>query len=331
MSIIGSVRRILDVCIGLKAGEHVLVVTDTGFDPAITDTFALAAAERGAEVATIVMTPRSRVGEMPPAMVADAMKHANVVMELCSVWVGSSKARIDACAAGARYLTWPGLDAAVLRKGGPTDADFIALRPFLETLNEKFLHANRIRVMSRGGTDLVASLAGRKGRALKGIATERGIYEAPPHLEVGIGPVEDSAEGVFVVDGRIQHSPFGEVTAPFRVVVRGGRIVEIQGEGGGKPFADYLRTTLAAYNDPNIYVIAELAFGMNPKASRWDRDMESESILGTAHFGMGDNLGYGGVNKAAGHRDCVFRDATLFLDDELIMKDGVIQMEGFPT
>jgi hypothetical protein len=45
---------------------------------------------------------------------------------------------------------------------------------------------------------------------------------------------------------------------------------------------------------------------------------------------MGDNLGYGGNNKAAGHRDCVFRDATLFLDDELLMKDGVIQMEGFP-
>lgn len=327
---VSSIRRILDQCVGIAPGEQVLIVTDSGFNFELAELFAICCAERDAEVATMVMRTRDHVGDLPPPMVVEAMKTSDVVLEMCKIWVGSAPSRIEACKAGARYCTWPALDEIVLRKNGPAWADFEGLHPHLMALDKKFTEAKRVRVETKAGTRIEAVIEGRQGRTLSGICREKGRYEAPPHMEVGIGPIEDSTQGVIVVDGRVQHTPFGEVTAPFEMSVEGGRITEIRSEGGGKVFADFLRDALAAYQDPNIYVIAEIALGMNPKANRLDRDMEGESGLGTAHFGIGDNIGYGGTNKAPGHRDCVVRDVTFFLDDELIVKDGVIQLEGFP-
>ena len=47
MDIAPGVRTLVDTCAGVKAGERVLIVTDTGMDQGIVAAFALLCRERG--------------------------------------------------------------------------------------------------------------------------------------------------------------------------------------------------------------------------------------------------------------------------------------------
>ena len=62
----------------------------------------------GASVVLGCAEPVELPGDEPPAALAAAMAHADVIFELTSVFAGSSQARRDACARGGRYLTVPG-------------------------------------------------------------------------------------------------------------------------------------------------------------------------------------------------------------------------------
>ena len=143
-----------------------------------------------------------------------------------------------------------------------------------------------------------------------------------PTSEAGIGPPEGTTNGILVIDALIELMGLEEITEPFRVTVENGRCTSIEGDGDGARHAGVLKRKLASLNDPNVYEIAEIAIGLNPCATYCSDPLECEAVLGSAHIGIGDNRGYGGVNAAAGHFDLVMREATLYLDDEVILQNG---------
>jgi leucyl aminopeptidase (aminopeptidase T) len=96
-------------------------------------------------------------------------------------------------------------------------------------------------------------------------------------------------------------------------------------EGGKK-----LKETCESFKDPNIYNIAEMAIGLNPYGKMSASGIESESKLGSAHIALGNSLGYGGTVKAPMHIDLVLLDCTVYLDDELIMENGVPRSFSIP-
>src|SRR6516225_1172191 len=104
LEITAGVRRLLEVCAAVRRDERVLIVTDTSFDDAIVAAFAVIVKEMRAEPVIMTMERRRVPGEEPPRPVAAAMKAADVILELTSQFIGSSRARVDACNAGARYL-----------------------------------------------------------------------------------------------------------------------------------------------------------------------------------------------------------------------------------
>ncbi|MFQ5912318.1 MAG: aminopeptidase [Nitrospinota bacterium] len=322
MEIVRSVKYIIENCVAVKPGENVLLVTDTAFDQRIVETFATLLRERGAQVAIVIFQPNRLPNDEPPPMVGSAMVTSNVIFELTSQWIGMTTARREACARGARYLTMAEVSLEMFLDGGPAAVDFLAVKPYVDEVVEKFTKARKVRVTSKAGTDLIADITGRKGRGVTGIATQPGDYQPNPDIEAGISPVEGSAEGRIIVDGLINLIGLGRVTAPFEVVVRQGRLTEIRGEGESEVFASGLRGALEVRGDPNVYNFAELSIGLNPNSRFGDISIETESTIGTAHFGMGDSTSYGGTVKANGHFDCIFRDVSFYLDDEPILEAG---------
>ena len=322
MEIVPQVRRLLTQCAAVRPAERVLIVTDSGFEMEVVETFACVATEMGAEVVWTVMTPRANPGADPPAAVAQAMKGSDLVLELTSQWVGSSQARVQACAGGCRYLSMPELYFHLLRQGGPADVDFLKIRPTAETIRDKFEKADAVLFASPAGTNLRASLKGRKGRCLSGIADKPGMFSAPPIIESGTSPLEGTAEGTLVIDGVIPMVGIGQIRAPFAMEISGGRIRKFQAEGAGRQFADQFREVLERYQDPSMFEVAEMSVGLNPQSRMSDSAVDAEAKLGTAHVAFGDNRGYGGTNAAPGHIDCVFRDATIELDGERIFENG---------
>ena len=54
--------------------------------------------------------------------------------------------------------------------------------------------------------------------------------------------------------------------------------------------------------------------------------LEDEKAYHTVHIAFGTNNGFGGTNKADCHMDGIIKDPTLYLDEQLVMKDGELMI-----
>lgn len=304
-----SLRRLAIVCAGVAAGERCLLVTDTAADQEVVAALAEVLTELGAGVVTVAGEPVALPGDEPPAAVAAAMAGADVVFELTSVFAGSSQARRDACARGARYLTVPGLNWATLRPDGPFAADFAALGEHARRLAAALDAAAEFHLTSPLGTDLRGSFAGRAGRPLWGLADEPGGYAAPPDVEVGAAPVEGSASGTVVIDGSVIFLGPDQLAEPIVLSFADGLLVGAEG-----PEAWRVLDAVESGGGDGMRNLAEVSVGLNPLSCPGGSPLELEGIVGGAHVALGNNVPYGGSVDARAHIDCVMLRASLALD-----------------
>ncbi|RPJ64892.1 MAG: hypothetical protein EHM20_17945 [Alphaproteobacteria bacterium] len=78
-------------------------------------------------------------------------------------------------------------------------------------------------------------------------------------------------------------------------------------------------------NDPDTYFVREVGLGMNPKAKPGCDTLENEHIYKGGHVGLGSNDIFGGKIRCANnwHVDTYFLDATMLVDGQKIVEDGV--------
>jgi leucyl aminopeptidase (aminopeptidase T) len=325
MAIAPGVRTLVDTCAGVKKGERVLIVTDTGMDQGIVAAFALLCQEREAEVVITNMLPVKIPGQAPSEMVCAAAVQAHVVFELTRQFIGASKARIDACKAGARWLILCAMSRSMLVEGGAVNVDYHAIRPIGEKIAERIGRAKSYRLTSTNGTDIRGSFEGRPGRLLHGITTEPGSLGAPPDIEVGTAPVEGTSNGVAYSEALLLMGPEKVLEEPVRITIKDGMAVKIEGK-----YAYILQEMMDACHDPNIYNLAEISLGLNPRARFSGIPLETEAAVGVAQVAFGNNRGYYGHTDAVAHLDTVVPNVTLYLDDEAIMKDGRLLIAELP-
>jgi 2,5-dihydroxypyridine 5,6-dioxygenase len=316
-----GVNKLVHTCAGVKKGEKVLILTDTQFPSHIPDLFALTVTEWGAEPILVKMLTRDHNGADPPEPIAEFMKHVDVIFELTTVFVHHSKARQEAQKTGARYLYLGGITEELLGEPGAMDVDFEAIAPTVEKIANLITHSNEIRITASGGTNFRANIQGREGRALTGIVRSPGGFGAPPDIEAGVIPVEGTGEGTIVADA--YGVEIGLLTNPIRLEVQYGEVKRI--EGVGKE-AESLKTLLQSIGNPKVYQVAEIGIGLNPKAKMIDNILSAEGKAGTAHIAIGSTPGDRDAQlvQAGIHLDLVFWSPDVFLDGNLIIKDGEI-------
>jgi leucyl aminopeptidase (aminopeptidase T) len=309
-----ALRRLATVCAGVREGERCLIITDTAADQEIVEALAATLRALGATVVLGRGEPVELPGDEPPAPLSAAMGHADVIFELTSVFAGSSQARRDACADGARYLTVPGLSWTTLRPGGPLAADFVACGETARALAEKIDAASEFHLTSERGTDLRGSFEGRKGRPLWGVADQPGGYAAPPDVEVGAAPVEGTASGTVVVDGSVLFLGPDQLPAPIELRFEDGQLADARGSEAWR-----LLDAVERSGDPLMRTLAEVSIGLNPLSRPGGSALELEGILGGAHVAVGNNVPYGGSVNARAHIDCVLLRGRLSLDGEPLL------------
>jgi len=311
---------LLDQCLAIRQGEQVVMLTDEGTDPGVVARLTEAIAARdGMPLVARMPSPALR-GAEPPGAVAARMAQGGAVIELTSLFIGSSRARRQATERGVRYLAMPGVLVETFRANGPLDVDFGQLRDDAERVGRAWGAAAGFRLTTPAGTDLRGSVDGRPGRVLHGMATEPGAYMAPPDIESGTAPVEGSASGVVVIDGDLLFMGRGPLREPVVLHVEGGQVTGIEGAERGR-----LTGMLARCADERMTNLAEVSVAFNPNGSICPVPMETESARGTAHIALGNSIAYGGVVSAVAHLDCVMRDATLELDGAVVMSEGTVQ------
>lgn len=297
-----------------------MLLTDEGTDAAVVAGLVEGIELRRATPVVTGMPVPLLPGSEPPSDVAALMLEAGAVIELTSLFIGSSVARRRATEVGVRYLAMPGVRLDTFRDGGPLTVDFDKIRADAETIGTAWDGAARFRLTTPAGTDLRGSIEGRPGRVLHGIARTDGAYMAPPDIEAGTAPVEGTTQGIVVVDADLLFMGQGPLPDPVVIHVKDGEMSGLEGAN-----ADRLRDMLARCDDDErMRNVAEVSMAFNPAGRVCGVAMETESALGTAHIALGNSMAYGGVIDAVAHLDCVMKDATLELDGRPVMSAGAL-------
>ena len=150
-------------------------------------------------------------------------------------------------------------------------------------------------------------------------------FSAVPNIEANCAPAQGTAEGVFVCDGSIPYYGVGPVCEPVTFWISEGFVTDI--EGGDQ--AGFLAELLARQEDPWVYNLAQFAFGLNPACTEFTGEMlNDEGVNGTVHIGIGTSANLGGSVSAKTHFDAVTRAPTVWIDEEPVLSDGEILVEG---
>jgi len=313
-------EKIIKVCAACKNDENLLIVTDDT-KQAIAEVFRHTALELGIRnTVTVLINSEQHGGQEPPAPAAKAMAEADVVLGITSKSISQTRARVEALKNNTRIVNLPDISENDLTKG-LIEADFAALSPDVKKVASLLEGGSDFVVTATGGTHLKFSGKGQPGNAFDGLANKGGLFRSMS-VEANIGPVDDTCEGRLVIDGSLP--PVGPLEAPIHCVLENGRITKISGGRQADKFAEILR----AYNDPQMYMVAEFGIGMNPCAKLTGLSyLADESAVGTVHFGFGTNLSQGGTRKAAAHFDAIIKTPTIEIDGQVIMKDGKFTIE----
>ncbi len=309
-------RVAIEICGDVKAKERVLIVTDTMRDQSVAQALMAAAMAADAEPVLMVMPTRRSTPQEPPAAVRAAMQAADIAFLYTTYSLTHSSARVAAQKAGARIITMPGVTEDGFLRTMSVDMD--RLVRLTNSLANRVVRARTARVTTALGTDMRYELE-HPVATLDGVATNPGDLDAfPPGLFLSV-PRAKSASGVAVVDGAI--TQIGRVTAPVTMSFEAGRLVAI--EGGSE--ATRLSNLLASLDDDNAYEFAAWGIGTNPGAALIGEDpsFEGERIFGWTHVSTGSSAALpGGTVQAKIHLDGLISQPTIWLDDDMIMKDG---------
>ena len=299
-----SANKVME-CFGVKAGEKVLIIVDTQTPISIGKGLFDAARNIGCEVMILTMLPRSRHGEEIPEPVAQAMKNSDVVIAPTTFSLTHTQARINACKAGARVASMPGVTENMMEYGGMT-ANYDRINEFAIDLNKRLENVKKIRVMTDSGTDITFDLEGCKWYMDTGICHEPGCNSNLPAGEIYIAPKD--ANGIFVVDGSM--SGFGLLDSPLEFTVKKRYVINIKGK-----HAQMLNSMLDKVGK-KARNIAEFGIGINPEARLIGNVLEDEKVGGTVHIALGDNSTFGGDVIAGIHLDGIIKEPHLYVDGE---------------
>jgi leucyl aminopeptidase (aminopeptidase T) len=312
-----AARNVVEHCLGIQAGEIVSIVTDSA-DPdriEIARAFWEEARAKGAEAILAEMLPRKNSGEEPPLPIAQLMAESNVVLCPTTKSLSHTQARRMASARGARIASLPGITKEMVIRC--LTADYESIAALTKRVAEKLSRGSTFKVESELGTSLELERQGRTVGADTGLLTQRGDFGNLPAGEAFFAPIEGTANGKIVFDGSV--ADLGKLTEPIELRVENGiaRIVSTSAASQG------LERSLSAHG-PDAYNIAELGVGTNDRAIVSGYILEDEKVLSTVHIALGNNAGMGGTVNVPIHLDGLIRNATLYVDGELMMDKGAL-------
>jgi leucyl aminopeptidase (aminopeptidase T) len=312
-----AARNVMEHCLGIQAGEIVSIVTDSA-DPdriEIARAFWEQARAKGAEAILAEMLPRKNSGEEPPAPIAQLMAESNVVLCPTTKSLSHTQARRMASARGARIASLPGITKEMVVRCLTADYEGIAV--LTNRVAEKLSRGSRFKVESELGTSLELERRGRAVGADTGLLTQPGDFGNLPAGEAFFAPIEGTTNGKIVFDGSV--ADLGKLKEPIELEVKHGmaRIVSTS------TASQELERSLSAHG-PDAYNIAELGVGTNDRAIVSGYILEDEKVLSTVHIALGNNAGMGGTVNVPIHLDGLIRNATLYVDGELVLDKGTL-------
>lgn len=324
--------------LGLRGGEHLLILGDGTVGPEIVAAARCAAVALGARPIELTFDPETQrpiheycrfagasLLDLPPSLpravlaaVAVAERAIFAISDSSIFFSPEVREAASRCPAlSLNYLT----TEHALRLLPESREEAQALVDLTREVERLVASARRARVTSTAGTDLTLALGQYRVFVQDGApAPNRAWRQLLPAGQVSRVPDDQSAEGVLVIDRSMCAFDFRELREPVRLTVQRGDVVSI--EGGLE--AERLRRFLADFDDPAMRHLTELGVGTNRRcrftgvAFPW----EDTHTLGCVSMALGCDVHLGGRVRGSAHIDMTQRFASLELDGRLVVSEG---------
>ena len=319
----------------INSAETIAVLTGETSLPANVDMAMRASASLGAKVCRIDVPPGAAAGgfgqrasvEVTPLtghrLVVDTLKKADMVLDLMGLL--HSPEQLEILAAGTRMLMVIE-PFEMLSRMIPVADD----KRRVKAAEKRYKAAKEMHVTSDAGTDLRMRLGQFPVLPQWGFSDEPGHWDHWPSAFVASWPNDGTAAGRVVIDAGDMMFPFKSyVQSKIDLDIRDGYITRIEGGFDAK----YLRKHLESFDDPAVFAVAHVGWGLHPKAS-WaalgSRDkvqshgMDARSFLGNFLFSTGPNAEAGGSNHSPCHIDIPMADCSVSLDGEPMTVRGKV-------
>lgn len=304
-----------------KPGDKILILADTETPRCILEALMTNAYQMDLDPTLSIFAPRAYHQADPPPHVVPSMYSADLTLLCTSTAILHSPECSKAMHAGRRFIAMEGL-APELLISGRCDEDYPAMQKLADKIKAIFTKGKKMTVTSAAGTNLTADIKGRPGYVAAGKADKQeGVHlfaAAFPDGEVGIAPVEGSAEGTVVFDTTMHF--FERLKSPITVRVKKGVAVGIEGDLAGE-----LEEILEKFGDEHSRVFpCEIAVGLNSKGGVNGMIRTDKKLYGSVHMAFGMNVDIGGTTPGKLHMDGVIRYPELRVDDTVVASNGKI-------
>lgn len=309
----------------VRPNENVLVLADTWTDVDVAKACLSAVVNVGAKGNLLFIEKLSHTDMSELSTVAaGAIKGADVIIGLCETMFVEKEATRIARENGTRITSTMVRGQEDFVINGIVDVDYPALAKQGEKIAELWRKTDICRVTSEIGTDISFSFKNRPVDIGDGVVDKPGQLDFFPGVDVNIAPVEDTINGVLVVDGAVD--PGSKlVDQPITLKIEKGIIKSIE---GGMDAANF-KTALESVKHPAAFAMCHFTLGLNPVAKPCNIMGETEHIFGavTCGFGNQDPAFKGSVGECPIHADVVLLSPTITLDGKVLFSKNKINPE----
>ena len=323
VELVSLFRYQLSKC-NLTKDELCLVITDTAFNPVYSDACFGAALEMGAASYKQIL-PYNH--PLPNKSIGASWQEADLIVFMTTHRLHYHEKMAEALEKGSRAI--------------------MVVSP-LEVLNRLTAHpdvirrtkaganllrkANRIRIQSDAGTDLVMERGGRPALAHYGVADDPGHLDFWGAGMVETAQMEGSVEGTLVLNVGDANFSFGRyMESPVTIKFRESRIMDIK--GGLDAFL--LKKFLESFEEENAMKAGHTSWGTDKRAD-WNTlvraitpepgvaGIDIESHYGNIQIEIGSNndINFKGKNVSKAHLGLCCLDSSLWLDDLQVIDHG---------
>ncbi len=321
-----AAKRLVEDMFQLQEGETLIITADTESDKNVVNATAACAHAIGAKPMVIWLPSPLGVGKaadpmLPIEALTGALCHADAWVEFNNQWLLYSTPFEIATEKNEklRYLCLVGMNADMMvRTIGRVNQ--VALSRLLKTITQATSSSKTMRIKTPAGTDLSFDL-----EPTYQVVCDDGDASGPGiHMlggQISVFPKFDSIEGKLVFDGSLS-PPCGLLQEPVHMVVEAGRVTSISGGRQATEFELWLKS----FDDPNMFRLAHCSYGLNPGAKLTGDILEDERVWGCMEWGLGyvSPIDAPPGIDAKSHTDGICLNASVWLDDRLIIEEGEI-------
>jgi aminopeptidase len=319
-------RTAVEVCMSVKNGEHVLVLTDRHtheVGKAIAD--AAENVSRGNVRLLVLEDYVERPAKELPKPILDLIPWANVTYYAAESRPGELSIRqpfIRTAIRHARHGHMPGITKELMETG--MCADYVKISDLTKKVERAVKGSKRARVVTKAGTELEVEFSPSwRWKLCDGLYPNKGMWGNLPEGEIFTAALR--ANGRMVIDelGDWFSPKYGVLSrTPVTLQVKDSRVdltsVSCSNEQLRREFVEYLTT------DPNSNRLGEFAIGTNVFLERLTGNLLQDEKFPSVHCAFGDPYPdeTGADWQSRTHVDGIMLKCSVWIDGRQIMDEG---------